>query len=144
LTLVVPLLPPATSTFPLVVALLDVLSCTAPCSWRAPVMLAVAAQVPVVRSKSSAEVSSAPDVPSPPTTSPLPVESTVAVCACRAVAMDPVVDHVGSSRAGYTTPSFDQRTRTVQASAIGRVTGLAHGDAGLVSTVRPSPANVAS
>jgi hypothetical protein len=49
LWLVVPFRPPAIRTIPLVVPFDEVLSCVALCSVRAPVMLAVAAQVPVVR-----------------------------------------------------------------------------------------------
>ena len=94
-----PFLPPAMRTLPLVVGLEDVLSWIAVCSWRAPVMLPVAAHVPVVRSYNSA-VAKVVDPLVPPATSTFPVESTVAVWPCRAVAIDPVVIHVGSRIAG--------------------------------------------
>src|SRR6266498_1053931 len=107
-------------------------------------MLAVADQVPDVRSKSSAEERSVPDAPNPPTTSTLPVDRTVAVCAWRAFAIEPVVDQAGSRSAGYVTPVAGQVTRTRQLAAPAGVTGRSHGADGSLSAAHPSTAIVAS
>src|SRR5436305_5104912 len=139
-------MPPATRTLPLVVAFDDVPSWVALCSRRAPVMLAVAAQVPVARSNSSAVESAVAPVAvvlRPPTTSTLPVDSGVAVCSWRAVAIEPVVVQRGSRSAGYATESGHD-TRRVQEAAPGAVTALPHGAAGFASTAQPSTASAAT
>jgi len=95
-------IPPMTRTFPLVVVLELVASCVAVCWNRPPLMLPVAAHVPVVRSKSSAVVSPLELVGPvrPPATSTLPVDRSVAVCSCREAVIEPVVVQRGSSTAG--------------------------------------------
>src|SRR5258708_7766539 len=121
--------PPAKRTFP-EGSRVDV------CTHLTTVIDPEAAKVPETVSNSSVVENAYP-----PETRTFPVFSKVARWKRRAVPIEPVVVHVGSTRRGYSTPF--QWTRTVHVGEPGATTGRSHGARGSTSYAQPSTASVA-
>src|SRR6266540_621558 len=139
-------MPPAISTFPLVVFPV-VPSCTAVCIQRPPVIGFVVPQVWVAGSSRLALASPVVELLPlrPPATNTFPVDRRIATWSWRPSTMVPVaVVQLGSRTAGYATASPSQLTRTVHALAPVAVVRRPHGPAGFLSTAQPSTARTAS